>query len=81
MTGPSRTTTDRPSSRDHDRANAAATAMSPNDATATRPDAACSDIRQDTKPHEPARSADHTTDENEGSQEDEATMYLLNVKR
>jgi hypothetical protein len=30
--------------------------------------------------HAPARSADHTTDENEGSQEDEATRYLLNAK-
>ena len=57
-------------------ANAAATACSANDATATRPDAACSDTRHDTKPQPPARNADYTTDENEGSQEDEATMYL-----
>jgi len=76
MTGPGRTATERPSSRDHDRANTDATAISPNDATATRPDAACSDTRQDTKLQPPACKADHTTDENEGSQEDEATMYL-----
>jgi len=76
MTGPGRTATDRPSCRDHDRANADATVCSANDATATRPDAACSDTRQDTKPQPPARNADHTTDENDGSQEDETTMYL-----
>jgi len=76
MTGPGRTATERLICRDHDRANADATACSANDATATRPDDARSDTRQDTKPQPPARKADHTTDESEGSQEDETTMYL-----
>jgi len=76
MTGPGRTTTERPSWRDHDhdRANADATACSANDATATRPNAACSDTRRDTKPQPPARSAEHATDENDGSQEFEKAM-------
>jgi hypothetical protein len=67
MAGPGRTATDRPSSRAQDRAHRDADAHDWNEATATRPEGDRDDTRHDTKPHEPYRSADHTTDENEGT--------------
>ena len=39
------------------------------------------DTRQVTKPQPPARNANHTTDENDGSQEDETMMYPRDDRR
>ncbi|MBK9945490.1 MAG: hypothetical protein IPP13_28200, partial [Kouleothrix sp.] len=54
--------------------NTAATTGEENEATATRPECACDDTRHETKPHEPARTADQTMEENDG---DDETMVNL----
>jgi len=74
-----RTTTERPNSAAWPRANAQARENSAKDATATRPDNDRDETRHDTNEHEPARKADHTTDEKQGT--NEATTHLRSTRR